>query len=261
MSGKLEQMHSTDTELPDIDERLVAPETRYEIMDGQVIYVPPADTERGTAHARLAALLDMHRAEGFTVAIDMLTRTSRLDDIAADVSVFPRARDPRTGGRQLEQLAFEIAHTESLDYAGKKAAKLIGRGVRRVFAIDLDRDRVLEWSPTTAAWVVLDRGAQLEDPALLVPLPIVALLDEDHADAAISAALEARLRAEYVAARAEAFAEARAAALLEVLAWRGLEATPAERQRMLAECDLARLDRWVAAVWKCASVADLLARP
>src|SRR5438045_2885533 len=37
-------------ELPDIDERLVAPETRYEIWDGKLVYVPPADPPHGELH-------------------------------------------------------------------------------------------------------------------------------------------------------------------------------------------------------------------
>jgi hypothetical protein len=82
----------------------------------------------------------------FEVAADLLTRTSRVDDIAPDVSVYPDAPDPRTGGRQLEQLAFEIVSTQSLGDAAGKARKLATRGVRRVFAIDVARSRALEWS-------------------------------------------------------------------------------------------------------------------
>lgn len=59
--------------------------------------------------------------------------------------MYPAAPDPRTGGRQLEQLAFELASTQSLDHAGRKAAKLAGRGMRHVFAIDIERSRALEW--------------------------------------------------------------------------------------------------------------------
>jgi hypothetical protein len=73
-----------------------------------------------------------------------------------DVSVYPDAPDPRTGGRQLEQLAFELASTQSLGHAGRKAAKLAGRGVRRVFAIDVERSRALEWSAALGAWRELD---------------------------------------------------------------------------------------------------------
>src|SRR4051812_40837375 len=123
--------------LPEVDQRLVEPETRFEIIDGRRVYVAPADEPHGERHSGVDRLLGAHRAAGYSVAVDMLTRTSRIDDIAPDVSVYPTARDPRTGGRQLEELAFEVASTESLGHAGTKARKLVARGVRRVFAIDL----------------------------------------------------------------------------------------------------------------------------
>ena len=40
---------------------------------------------------------------------------------------YPTARDPRARGRQLEELAFEIASAESLVHAGAKAARLVSR--------------------------------------------------------------------------------------------------------------------------------------
>jgi hypothetical protein len=91
-------------DLPPVDTRLVAPESRYEIEDGRVRYVAPADEPHATRHSKLSALLEAHVADDFDVASDMLTRTSELEDFAPDASVFPRARNPETGGRQLEQL-------------------------------------------------------------------------------------------------------------------------------------------------------------
>src|SRR4051812_11606832 len=124
-----------EPELPDVDERLVAPETRYEIHDGELVHMPPAGEAHGTRHSKVQTLVEIHTGPAFDVACDMLTRTSETTDLAPDVSVFPRARDPVTGGRQIEQLAFEVVSTESLGHAGRKAAKLLARGVRRVFAI------------------------------------------------------------------------------------------------------------------------------
>src|SRR6185436_18018507 len=92
--------HATP-DVPPVDERLVAPDTPYEIIDGELIYVPPADPPHGMRHAKLAALVEAHAADDFIVAVDMLTRTSKTSDFAPDVSVFPAARDPETGGRQL----------------------------------------------------------------------------------------------------------------------------------------------------------------
>jgi hypothetical protein len=56
-------------------------------------------------------------------------------------------------------------------------------------------------------------------------------------------------------------ADGEAKALLIVLAGRGLEPTATERQRIRAERDLGRLERWLAAAGTCADLAELLALP
>src|SRR5580700_7264431 len=116
-----------------VDERLVAPESGYEVIDGEVVRVPPCDEPHGSRHSKISALLEIYAAKGYDVASDMLTRTSEKGDLAPDASVFPEARDPVTGGRRLEELAFEVLSTEELSHAAKKARALCGRGVRRVF--------------------------------------------------------------------------------------------------------------------------------
>jgi Uma2 family endonuclease len=115
---------------PAVDERLVMPETRFEIIDGEVVDVPPSDEPHGTLHASLSAILAAHAAPSFRTAVDMLTRTSAKGDMAPDASVFPEERDPETGGRKIEALAFEVVSTEALAHAAKKARALVGRGVR-----------------------------------------------------------------------------------------------------------------------------------
>jgi hypothetical protein len=245
------------SELPEVDQRLVAPETRFEVVDGRWVYVAPADEPHGERHSGVDGLLRAHRAAGYSIAVDMLTRTSRRDDIAPDVSLYPTARDPRTGGRQLEELVFQIASTESLTNAGIKAAKLAARGVRRVFALDVERVRVLEWSQELGRWSLLERGSRIEDPALAVPLPIDALLDAALTDDAIARAIRMKRHPEFLAERAEG----EAAALLIVLVGRGLEPSDEERRRILEERDLGRLERWLAAAGTCADIAGLLALP
>ena len=188
-------------ELPPVDARLVAPGDRYEIHDGVLVHVPPADEPHGTQHLTLSALVKAHAGSGFTGACDMLTRTSETSDIAPDVSVFPSARNPETGGRQLEHLAFEVVSTQSLGNAGRKAATLVARGVRRVFAIDVARARVLEW--LRGGWRELDASTAIEDPALAVPLPIEPLIHVTKADDAVAHALLARRNPVLEAALAE----------------------------------------------------------
>jgi len=251
--------------LPAVDDRLVAPETRYEVHDGAVVHVSPADPPHATRHSKISALVEAHAAEDFDVASDMLTRTSETNDIAPDVSVFPCAPDPDTGGRQLEQLAFEVASTESLGHAAAKAAKLVARGVRRVFAIDVERGRAVEWSPSLASWRVLDPSTYIEDPALAAPLPVSALLHAAKADDAVARALiakrnpeiEAAIATQALQARAEGKQEGIAESLLAILSARGVALAVAERMRILGERDPATLARWVVRALTCDAAARL----
>jgi len=102
------------SEFPAVDERLIAPETGYEIDDGRLVHVAPSDEDHAVNQCAIGALLRAHRNVEREVAVDMLTRTTERDDSAPDASVYPIARDPRTGGRQLEELAFEVLATERL---------------------------------------------------------------------------------------------------------------------------------------------------
>src|ERR1043166_7138000 len=178
-----------DSALPDIDDRLVEPETRYEMLDGELIYVAPADPPHAERHVQLCALLEAHTGPVFEVACDLLTRTSKVDDFAPDASVSPAGPDPTTGRRQLEQLAFEIVNAQSVRVATRKAAKLAARGVRRIFAVDVDKLRVLEWSAGTGQWMALAAGGHITDAALAVPLPISSLIHTVKVDDDLARAL------------------------------------------------------------------------
>jgi Uma2 family endonuclease len=243
--------------LPGIDDRLVEPEARHEMLDGELVYVSPADRPHARRHAKVIALLEAHASPEFAVGCDQLTRTSEIDDVAPDISVYPDADDPVTGGRQLEQLAFEIVSTESLGHAATKAAKLTARGVRRVFAIDIERSRALEWSPELGTWQRLDPAGHIEDAALELPLPIAAMLHAARADDEIAHALVVRHNPVIEAVRAAAKAEGKTEAVLVVLAARRVAVGDAERVRILSEQDPAQLDRWLAKAAICARVAEL----
>jgi hypothetical protein len=162
-------------------------------------------------------------------------------------------------------LAFEIASTQSLGHAGRKAAKLAGRGVRRVFAIDVERSRALEWSAELGTWRELDPAGHIEDPALEVPLPIQAMIHAAKADDAVQRALiakgnpvlEAHVAKHRDEARAEGITRGKAEALLAVLAARGIAVGDAERVRILGERDPVQLDRWLAGAVTCAEAAEL----
>lgn len=248
-----------------IDDRLVAPETRYEMRDGELAYVSPADPPHGEHHLQLAALIEAHTGFAFEAAADLLTRTSPVDDVAPDISVYPDAPDPQTGGRQLEQLAFEIVSTQSLRDAAGKAAKLADRGVRRVFAIDVARARVLEWSTQRGAWQELDSEGHIDDPALEVPLPVAVMVLAAKADDSVARALIARrnpvIEAVRTRDRADAMVEGQIAgkieAVLAILAARGID-LGAAHERIVHERDPARLDGWISRAANAATLADVL---
>jgi len=250
-----------DSNLPAVDDRLVAPESRFEIWDGRVEYVAPADEPHGTRHSKISALLEAHVSDEYEVASDMLTRTSKMDDIAPDASVYPLARVPDTGQRRLEELAFEVASTESLSHAGAKAQKLASRGVRRIFAIDVTRKRAVEWSVATGSWSILDQDAMLEDRAFAAPLPVKALVFAAKADDAVARALLTKRNPVLIAAlddqRLEGKAEGKLEAILAVLDARGLTPTDQQRQQLSAEQDARQLDAWLRAAVSCSRIADL----
>ena len=260
---------AVDPDLPDINDRLVEPDTPYEIYDGELVRVSPADPPHAERHLQLCALIEAHTGPGFEAGCDLLTRTSKVDDIAPDVSVYPEDPDPRTGRRQLEQLAFEVVSKQRFAKATRKAEKLTRRGVRRVFAIDVKRSRMLEWSAARRTWCELDAAGLIVDPALAVALPIDALLHSAKADDAVARALVAKHNPVIEAARAEdraegiaqGMAQGLAQAIVGVLGARGVPLSRGERDRLLGERDVARLERWIAGAVTCGSAAELLAAP
>jgi len=252
--------------MPAVDERLVMPETRYEVIDGKVEYVAPADEPHGTRHSKISALLEMYAAPDHDVASDMLTRTSATGDMAPDASVFPAARDARTGGRQIEALAFEVVSTERLAHAATKARSLVGRGVRRVFAIDVARRRALEWSRSTDAWEILAPDGAIEDRALALPLPLRPLVEAAKADDAVAHALLAKknpvieeaLQGARLQGEREGKREGKVAALLAILAARGLHVSRKAEKRIRATKGEALVDAWLRRALDCKDVDELL---
>ena len=228
-------------------------------------------------------LLEAYCAAGYNAASDMLTRTGLREDFAPDGSIYPIARDPTTGGRMLEELAFEVVVTESLAHAGRKAASLIRRGVRRVFAIDVERGRGLAWSSELDGWEILAADAMIEDRVLVTALAIRDLVSAGSADDAVARALVAKRNAVVRTAveegraqgrtegraqgraegrtegRTEGRAQGRAEAIVAILVARGLSPRPDERDLILATDDEDVLARWLAAVATCTSVAALIA--
>lgn len=241
-------------EFPPIDERLVEPETPYEMDDGELVYVSPADPPHAMLQSKLAALLEAHVHGDFRVAVDMLTRTTATSDQAPDASVFPKAPDPVTGRRQLEHLAFEIVSTQSWASATRKGRRLADRGVRRVFAIDLDDERIYEWSRAGDAWTPLEPTSSIEDPALAVPLPLAPLLGAVDSDDAVANALRAKRNPAFLAERAQAQLE-----LLRRLLVVKFAAIPPALEARLASATPAQLEQYAERVLTATTIDAVFA--
>jgi Uma2 family endonuclease len=268
-----------EAELPPVDERLVAPQTPYEMVDGELVYVPPSHPSHGERQVTASALIEACVRPEFVVATEVLMRTSRTTDIAPDISVYPRARDPATGRQRVSELAFEIVSTQSLASAADKARRLSARGVRRVFAIDVVGNRAMEWSGGLEAWRRLDIAACIEDPVLAVGLAIEPLVKAAIIDDAIARALIAKnnpvIAAEKASSwqrgheegraegraegRREAALESSRSALLQLLAERGIPLDLTDRARIMEQRDLQQLEQWFARAVHCASIAEVLA--
>jgi hypothetical protein len=225
---------------PPVDDRIVAPESRAEIVEGSLFFSPPADERHAVPHADLAYVLRAHVNPGFNVAVDMLTRTSKVSDFAPAASVYEAERDPETGGRRLERLAFEIVNEQPLSTQTTKARELAKRGVGRIFCLVTKHRRLLEWSGETDAWSAAPVES-IDDPCFVRPLPANALLDGPTADTAVVRALRAKGRPEFDAGREEGREEGLRTGIRDLCESLGVELTTA-RGAALASMSSTQLD-------------------
>jgi hypothetical protein len=260
---------------PRVDDHLVQPEvTRDEIIGGVRVALP-ADPPHALQQTELDYLLRAHVVPGYRVAVELLTRHDQDSDFATDVCVFKDGNDPATGHRYLEEIAFEVISEQSERLVKEKALRMHRRGVRRIFTIWVKSHRVCEWSPDNQTWRPLEATVQIEDPCLVTPLAVAALLDAAVADNAVVEALAAKGNPEIRRRESEAEAkgeargrtEGRAAGqaeraaddVLDVLEMRGVAVSPAQRQEILNCRDLARLSRWLRRAVLASSADEVLA--
>lgn len=240
---------------PRVDDHLVKPEiTRDEIIGGQRVVASPAHPPHATQHVQLDYLVRAHAAPGFQAASDLLTRHDEESDFATDSSIYRLGVDPETGARYLEEIAFEVVSEQNQKLVTEKARRMSRRGVRRIFSVWVKgRQRVSEWSHETESWRRLELDERIEDPCLVAPLSVAALLDAAAADDAVVGALVAKgnpeIRQREAAAEAkgktEGRAEGTAEAILRFLEARGIAVKPTQRQQILICQDADQLDHWL----------------
>ena len=262
----------------DPDDHLVEPESRQEVIDGRIIEVSPARPGHGDTHCRLDTAIHSGVAQGYVASSDLLTRRDRENDFATDTCVRKAGIDPDSGYRYLEELSFEVFHTQSRSKACKRARYVIASGVRRIFGLFVDpvspaheassqvAITVEEWSPDNDQWVVLDSGDYIDDPCLACPLPVASLMEATALDDAVVRMYIAKRNPVIEKlktmsrtkgfrdgrdqglrdGRNQGFLDGKRKALFDVLALRSIALTSAERTRINACTDLARLDAWFA---------------
>jgi hypothetical protein len=243
---------------PSLDDHLVAPETRAERIRGRHVEAMPAHPPHADRQLELAYALRGSLKPGYVGATELLTRAGPGSDFATDVCVRKAGTDPATGTRYLEELAFEVVHEQSARDVREKAEDLTARGVRRVLAVFVKTGKVSLWSREKGAWLDLDPEGSLTDECLSRPIRIKALLDAAEADAAVAAALVEKQHPVIEAVKAETFREGQAAAVLAVLAARGVTLPEEARARIAACRDASLLERWLARAAVAGSVEDVL---
>ena len=262
---------------PRVDDRLAPPETRVEYLNGFEIFAAPADQPHATRHWDLTYVLGGYVSERYCGAVDMLTRATEINDFAPDASIFSKDPDPVTGGRRLEELAFEITDKQSIGVPTAKARQLIARGVRRVFCVLVGKRRVMEWSRATDGWEPLPTSASIEDRCLVRPLPIAALLDGASSDDAVARALLAKgvpaleeaLQARAEKGKAEGLTEglsegqmrAKRETIAMILRERKLDLPPSAAAKIEACRDGGRLDEWLRRALTASSASSLFEKP
>jgi hypothetical protein len=266
MSGVDEKRVGYD-DFPGLDDHLVVPEiTRAEVIKGRRVVAHPTLPAHGDEHSEIDFVVRGLVAPGYQVSTDLLTRMGRESDFASDCSIRKKGDDPATGSRYLEEVAFEVVSTQSERDVTEKAEEMHERGVRRIFAVFVKGSRrVCEWSSENRRWMPLDADAWIEDPCLVIPLPVSALFDTARADNAVVEALKAKRNPEILKleAAAEARGEARgtAQAILKILEARGITVSQTQGEEILSCSDLARLSRWVVRASLATSAEEVTAEP
>jgi hypothetical protein len=246
---------------PPLDEHVVRPETREEMVRGERLFAQPARAPHGDRHFGLDFVLGGHVSTGYVGSTDLLTHVLHGSDFASDTCIRRDGEDPKTGDRFLEEVAFEVVHEQSLKKVTERAEDWSRRGVRRVFGIFVKKGTVEEWLPAAKQWRALDSGGFVSDPCLVRPLRVKALLDAAVAKDEVARALEVQDNPAILAMKAASKRVEAAAAVLTVLAGRGLEVPPRVRAAIEGSVDLAQLRRWLARAVTAVCAKDVIDEP
>jgi hypothetical protein len=244
-------------EFPRVDDHLVRPETREEMVRGTRVLAVPAHPPHAERQTKLDVVIDTHVAPGYVAATDLLTRVGPRSDFATDLCVRKVGIDPDTGARYLEELAFEIVSEQSRRSIMIRAEDLCARGVRRLIAIFVKTSTIEEWNRDTQRFEPLDLDGELVDPTLTRPLALRALLDGAKGYDETARALDLKGVPYLAQLRREAELRGEQKLLIRQLEHRFGPLSDADRIR-LAQADAAQLERWSERVLDAATLDDVL---
>lgn len=261
---------------PRLDDHLMPEEARWEVVDGQR-YECMANEEHAGPQTDLTVLFHYAVAPDYHALVELTTRHDLDNDFTSDVCIKRQGKDPLTGERYLEELAFEVANTETLAHVRKKARRMAERGVRRVFAVLVKKGQLLEWSRAHDEFDILSGDTIIEDRCLRAPLRVKALLSAASADDFAARALLARGAPALLEAQASArqagqqtghqaghqagLIEGQQQALLSVLQVRGVRVSDEARAQILACTTLATLTAWLKRAATASDLAEVLSLP
>ena len=192
------------------------------MLDGQVMEVTPADAPHADKQCDLVYVLRAHVASGYVASTELLTRVAEESNFSTDACIRQEGFDAK-GHRYLEELSFEVQHTQSEASLDKRARYLQERGVRRVIAIEVkmagkvrvQAGPVKEWVPASQEtlgpkeivghWRRLAADERIEDRCLQRPVKVAALMDAVEADNAVARALMARRNPAILTMRQQSF--------------------------------------------------------
>jgi hypothetical protein len=174
--------------MPGVDDRLAVPEAGEEYVDGVRYEVMGAEPEHADPQCQLAYVVRACVAPGYVASTELLTRSDQGSDFTTDVCVRRAGTDPRARQRYLEELSFEVANSQTLGQLDRRAKKLVKRGVRRVFGLLVQEEKVYEW---TRSGVRKEHpiDGQIRDRVFHTPLRIRAILDVAEAKRLVFEAL------------------------------------------------------------------------
>jgi hypothetical protein len=242
---------------PSVEEHLVTPEvTRDERIRGRAVIAMPANPPHADRQFGLGYVIGAHVKSGYVGSTELLTRVGVGSDFATDVCVRKEGEDPRSGVRYLEELAFEVVNEQSARDIREKAEDLSARGVRRFIAVFVKTGKVCQWSPKQGAWQELALDSMIEDACLERPIRVRALLDTAEADNAVARALVDKGNPVIEALKNES----KVAAILAVLAARGLELREETQAQILGCREGAVLDLWIVRAATAVSAEDVVRR-